>query len=803
LCRISALCQFTIAHASFVAFDHSSILRKVNPLMVSLTVQKLPRKSKPIGRYAFLCFLTTIFSAYFGTTMVLVTFHATRLEPSVGEFDAAKPMYRHLLKPKDFNRSAKIRISQPFVHTQNITKAIEGSNKKGSHRGIMQRKMNARKSKSIETDGILRAYLEEINQDDWEIKPLPIRNPKPLSVISYPRLNNCSRLPELFPIDDFPDEDPFLPWIHDVFPTHDGKFIQFVAQNKRRCRTGKKPIDEAVLQHMQPQAALFQHVAVKRVPLEGEIRYQLCSHDQADGDGLSTRFICRFKPSGEETLSIYNVDYDYAAWRKKHRKTFTLEGRDTKDIFTSQLLFQCPVPDHLQGVVRSGESVKDDWATLFVDIVPIRTPPRYGRPDVYFPPWYKDLSQAYSWNVTKEWGNHILPSTELSGRWENIPICKPSLMTYKPKYGNQIEKAYDRKKPTHPTKIHQLAVCTWASTGYFTRGARFGVNDGQRRMREWIHFGSVVGVDHFYIYDNSGAFGSMTLQPIADMFPDEVTIIPWPASVCNNNMNNVDSPGERSSQYAAESSCRLRFGPYMNWLGAYDIDEYLVPMGSYDSLLPLLDTLEKEGKQIISFKSWRAWPRMQLIEPPEKKHSGRCSHSRKCFDVIVPENRTILQTYNCDRQKGPKKDVMPAEKQLYRPDYVKLHFVHYSTITTLSAMNKTEFKKATSSTWHRAMSNDFNARFSDEVQEGTMLHAKAMATQDTGGWEESCKGGFGTCRIGNPYPDDALLNNITKDNGGWLYNCFVNNKIEKYYLPILEARMKQTEEIWSLLNNQR
>lgn len=114
-----------------------------------------------------------------------------------------------------------------------------------------------------------------------------------------------------------------------------------------------------------------------------------------------------------------------------------------------------------------------------------------------------------------------------------------------------------------------------------------------------------------------------------------------------------------------------------------------------------------------------------------------------------------------------------------------------------------DFKKATSSTWHRAMSNDFNARFSDEVQEGTMLHAKAMATQDTGGWEESCKGGFGTCRIGNPYPDDALLNNITKDNGGWLYNCFVNNKIEKYYLPILEARMKQTEEIWSLLNNQR
>jgi hypothetical protein len=42
-------------------------------------------------------------------------------------------------------------------------------------------------------------------------------------------------LPEQWPVDEYPDADPFLPWIHDVFPTDDGKLIQFVAQNKRRC----------------------------------------------------------------------------------------------------------------------------------------------------------------------------------------------------------------------------------------------------------------------------------------------------------------------------------------------------------------------------------------------------------------------------------------------------------------------------------------------------------------------------------------------------------------------------------------
>ena len=119
---------------------------------------------------------------------------------------------------------------------------------------------------------------------------------------------------------------------------------------------------------------------------------------------------------------------------------------------------------------------------------------------------------------------------------------------------------------------HHLVSCLWASTGYTTRGNRFAINDGQRRLLEWLTFNKLLGFEHFYIYDNSGAFDSgTTLQPIADMFPGQVTIIPWPSKVCNNNPNNVDSVGERSSQYAAESSCRLRFGTFdqqLFWIGA-------------------------------------------------------------------------------------------------------------------------------------------------------------------------------------------------------------------------------------------
>jgi len=69
------------------------------------------------------------------------------------------------------------------------------------------------------------------------------------------------------------------------------------------------------------------------------------------------------------------------------------------------------------------------FATQFVDLVPIRTPPRYGSPMTHLLPHLH--SDGNTWDPKKERGdNHLLPKIEDSGRWENIPICKPSLMTY-------------------------------------------------------------------------------------------------------------------------------------------------------------------------------------------------------------------------------------------------------------------------------------------------------------------------------------------------------------------------------------
>ena len=56
-------------------------------------------------------------------------------------------------------------------------------------------------------------------------------------------------------------------------------------------------------------------------------------------------------------------------------------------------------------------------------------------------------------------------------------------------------------------------------------------------------------------------------------------------------------------------------------------------------------------------------------DPNLTRKSGvkNCGRNTDCFDLSIPMNQTMLQAYNCDRQKpGEKSKQMPAEKQIYR-----------------------------------------------------------------------------------------------------------------------------------------
>lgn len=561
--------------------------------------------------------------------------------------------------------------------------------------------------------------------------PLPLRlhTPNDLRKIEYTRLQTCNDLPAKFPVDrgleidangetvvwnvgneptpdNFPEielpfcpveADPFLPWIHDVFPSQDGTMIEFIAHNKRRCRTGSHYTKD--VNRLVPQVALMQPVSVQRISeidarsiapdlwhpsnaaSDDAPRYRLAPLNESAADGQYTRFICRFhavdfssiEPQNVvigETLSVYPYNYEHVAYRKERvDNLLTPKGKDSIMFWASVIRFQCPVPpdDNLRKAIASGELVLGDGTpTLHVDVIPIRTSTRYK--EVYLTEDHVGPNPGVKiFDPAKSWGpKNVVPRVEASGRWENIPICKPPAFPMEDGTQKLLPDVKTEKK-----KPHFLSACLWASTEFKTRGKKsHPTTDTLQRMDEWIEFHLMVGFDHIYLYDNSGAHTNETsLEPIAAKYPGKVTRIEWPSIPCNNNIPAHDSTGERSSQYSAENSCRTRFAPFTEWIAVFDTDEYLVPMGKYTSLKDVVRDAGKGGTQVLSFRSSRGRLRLDKCSPDGNGYSKN-------------PNATFLEAYNCDSAGSPKPSwAERARKQIYKSDYVLYHYVHYSTVT--------------------------------------------------------------------------------------------------------------------------
>jgi hypothetical protein len=558
---------------------------------------------------------------------------------------------------------------------------------KGERRSIASRKQQQEKSEAKKSDAtntattghkkkrILTAYLEPtdtlvINARDTEeypTIPLPIRNTTAalLQTVEFPQVSSCQTLMQDFPIDDYPRQDPFLPWIHDYFPSTDGHYIRFVAQNRRRCDTGEDHQED--MKFWEPQIALFQPIPV--VAYNNNGTYRLASSVE-EATHKATRFQCRFHHPHEDdpttteeetssitTLSVYPFDYEYVTWRKQSQPMVDRKGKDMSMFWLSQLLFSCPVPPVFQKELLtpsssgSGGANNDNNPALYLDLIPIRTPVRTKR--VLLTPDHTGKGPYASipiLNATKHFGSHhVLPNMDDAGRWANLPICrrKPEEiqpMTIKARTTTTTTttaKEIEIRNEVPPTTNingaaaededeeetpYRLVACTWTSASYTRRGDVVRVSDSAQRLEEWIHFHLLVGVQHVYVYDNSNNNGNTTttttdtaLWDVTQKFPsNQVTYHKWPCQICNNNRPAHKNPGERSSQYAAEASCRERYGPLTEWMTFLDTDEYLVPLKANDkgdyTWHTILDDMDEQKMSILKFLSSRAKPRLDRME---------------------------------------------------------------------------------------------------------------------------------------------------------------------------------------------
>jgi Glycosyltransferase family 92 len=483
------------------------------------------------------------------------------------------------------------------------------------------------------------------------------------------------------------DVDPYLPWIHDVFPSPDGTKIQFVAQNKRRCDTGETRTE--AMKHMEPQVALFQPIPIIRTSMttNGESAWHDDDHfrlspTMEEATHPETRFICRFHFTADDepqttlvqiTLSEYPFNYEYVAWRKSSKKKSMIEtkGRDVGSFWLSTLLFSCPVPEAFKSLLlvetqqqskrsrqaNNNHNKSDSWLPVFyVDVIPIRTPVRKSHMWLTERHVGPSALKSLLFNGTAHFGSHhILPPLNDSGRWENIPICRRrDLLSPRPQQQQQrqhktgidrqedtIEDERSDSKMTTPLtttgttneKPHRLVLCTWTSSSYTRRGDATRVSDSTERLLEWIEFHLLVGFEHIYIYDNTQdmttdntttsattEMGNIVARYFGTKRDDEkggdnqqqqietpqVTLHRWPCEVCNNNRPNHPNPGERSSQYAAEASCRERYGPLTDWMAFIDTDEYLVPMKKKAERVPE-DGVANKSNNGHSHKGFPLW----------------------------------------------------------------------------------------------------------------------------------------------------------------------------------------------------
>lgn len=176
---------------------------------------------------------------------------------------------------------------------------------------------------------------------------------------------------------------------------------------------------------------------------------------------------------------------------------------------------------------------------------------------------------------------------------------------------------------------------------------------------------------------------------------------------------------------------------------------------------------------------------------------------------LVPRrNETYLKVYNCDSIKPPRPErFQRAMKQLYRPDYVLSHFVHYSTVTKFTAQYFDPHDNPTSYMGPNSLKFDPSKEiFVDELKEGTLIHARSVMPKETMFRNEICQLNYSrmSCLLGYECPqsvdwkDDLgrqkgrkvkKTMNLHQDEQGKFCSCWVNDHVEKVWIPILEQEV--------------
>lgn len=103
-------------------------------------------------------------------------------------------------------------------------------------------------------------------------------------------------------------------------------------------------------------------------------------------------------------------------------------------------------------------------------------------------------------------------------------------------------------------------------------------------LKEWIEFHKIVGVEHFYLYNNKSNDNYLeVLKPYIDN--GYVTLVDWP---------------KPQSQMEAFLDCANKYSSETKWIAFIDLDEFIVP-NEKDDIYSLLHRFEKNRPVVIGY----------------------------------------------------------------------------------------------------------------------------------------------------------------------------------------------------------
>ena len=114
-------------------------------------------------------------------------------------------------------------------------------------------------------------------------------------------------------------------------------------------------------------------------------------------------------------------------------------------------------------------------------------------------------------------------------------------------------------------------------------------------LKEWIEYHKIVGIDHFYMYNNNSEddFRSVLKPYIKDGL---ITLIEWPYQ-----QQQMESYKDCINKYASETK----------WLGFIDLDEFIVPK-STDKVYDFLKDFEKNRGSVNIY--WKLYGTSGLLK---------------------------------------------------------------------------------------------------------------------------------------------------------------------------------------------